>query len=308
MSESSVMIECGDREHWLAERRNGIGGSDAAAVLGVNEYQSPFSIWAQKVQGTEVAENAAMRWGRLLEPVVLQAFAEDAQRELFPPPPWTIFAREDRPWQRCTPDSFFRREEELAIVQVKCTAERNADDWEGSGPLMYQIQIQHEMLVTGVQHGTLVVLIGNRELRWIDVEPNPAFCEAMTVSESQFWELVQRETPPPVDGSEATREAIALLHPQQTGGVIELPPSFGVLDARLQKIKEVKKRATEIEDELKNQIRNALGDNSTGLIAGTLIEWHLKNIERKGYTVEPTSFRQLTRRESKPRLKGPKRP
>lgn len=37
-----------DREKWLEERRKGIGGSDAAALVGMNSYSTPYMVWADK--------------------------------------------------------------------------------------------------------------------------------------------------------------------------------------------------------------------------------------------------------------------
>ena len=37
-----------DRSEWLALRGDGIGGSDAAAVVGVGAYKSPYTLWAEK--------------------------------------------------------------------------------------------------------------------------------------------------------------------------------------------------------------------------------------------------------------------
>ncbi|MGM9936457.1 MAG: YqaJ viral recombinase family protein, partial [Candidatus Ornithomonoglobus sp.] len=37
------------REDWLRERKKGIGGSDAAAILGMNRYRSAFDVYADKL-------------------------------------------------------------------------------------------------------------------------------------------------------------------------------------------------------------------------------------------------------------------
>ena len=36
------------RDAWLVARRHSLGGSDAAAVMGLNPYKSPFALWAEK--------------------------------------------------------------------------------------------------------------------------------------------------------------------------------------------------------------------------------------------------------------------
>lgn len=36
-------------EDWLKERRHSIGGSDVGALLGLNRYRSPYTVWAEKI-------------------------------------------------------------------------------------------------------------------------------------------------------------------------------------------------------------------------------------------------------------------
>ena len=56
------------REDWLAERRNSLGGSDMGAVLGLNRWSSPYSVWAEKTGRLPPKEDSeAMRQGRNLE-------------------------------------------------------------------------------------------------------------------------------------------------------------------------------------------------------------------------------------------------
>jgi putative phage-type endonuclease len=54
---------------WHAARRNGVGGSEIAAVMGLSPYESRFSLWHRK-QGmvNPVDENPQMYWGKLLDP------------------------------------------------------------------------------------------------------------------------------------------------------------------------------------------------------------------------------------------------
>lgn len=56
------------REDWLRQRRKSIGGSDAAAIVGLSVWASPYSLWAEKTgKLPDKADNEAMRQGRDLE-------------------------------------------------------------------------------------------------------------------------------------------------------------------------------------------------------------------------------------------------
>ena len=49
-----------DRDQWLAERRTGIGGSDAGAILGVNKYRTALDVYLDKTgQAEDQVENDA---------------------------------------------------------------------------------------------------------------------------------------------------------------------------------------------------------------------------------------------------------
>ena len=65
-------------DEWLAFRRGSIGGSDAGAVIGLSKWETPYSVWADKLGMTAAKEdNEAMRIGRDLEDYVAKRFCEE---------------------------------------------------------------------------------------------------------------------------------------------------------------------------------------------------------------------------------------
>lgn len=65
------------REEWLEERRKSIGGSDAAAVIGMSRFASPYTVWMDKTgRLPEKEDTEAMRIGRDLEEYVAKRFEE----------------------------------------------------------------------------------------------------------------------------------------------------------------------------------------------------------------------------------------
>ena len=65
------------KEEWLKLRKNGIGGSDAGAVCGVNPYRSALDVFIDKTtDAISDFDNEAMRQGRDLENYVAQRFCE----------------------------------------------------------------------------------------------------------------------------------------------------------------------------------------------------------------------------------------
>ena len=63
-------------EEWLQLRKTGIGGSDAAVILGISPFKSTWELWNEKVKELQTLpeETEAAYWGKLLEPVVREEF------------------------------------------------------------------------------------------------------------------------------------------------------------------------------------------------------------------------------------------
>ena len=71
------------REQWLEYRRTGLGGSDAAVVMGLTPYRSKIELWADKTgRMPETEDNEAMRTGRDLEQYVAERFCEAAGKKV----------------------------------------------------------------------------------------------------------------------------------------------------------------------------------------------------------------------------------
>jgi phage-type endonuclease len=68
-------------EQWLKARQTGIGGSDVAPILGISKWTTPLDVYNEKVADTPTEKDSdPMEWGRRLEPVIRQAYAESDRR------------------------------------------------------------------------------------------------------------------------------------------------------------------------------------------------------------------------------------
>ena len=65
------------RADWLNLRRGGIGGSDAGAIMGLNKYATPLSVYLAKKDAAENSGNSATEWGNILEEPVRQKTREE---------------------------------------------------------------------------------------------------------------------------------------------------------------------------------------------------------------------------------------
>jgi len=300
-----------DREAWLEERERGIGASEAAAVLDASPWMTPLQLYAHKVgqapKADLAAENEAMEWGLSLEGPVLARWERETKRKLVTiPKPASVWAKdildsEGKPFILATPDGIAEWPDgELGMVEVKTTGGYGFKPWEsGEAPVHYEIQLQQQLLVSGLRHGSFALLVDGRKFFYLDRERDDAFIgDALIPALRAFRERIIRRDPPPPTGKEGERQAVSALWPNQTERAIELGSDVGQIDDELE---DLKAKAKELESEIekrKSQIMLVLGDSEAGILPSG-VRYTFKKGNRAGYTVEPKEFRELRRLKAK---------
>ena len=304
MSDTFEVIDCLDRDAWLKERRSGIGASEAAAVLGASPWKTAADVWAEKVGIAEAraAETEAMKWGLRLEPAIADAYMEETGRIVVRgDSPYRLLRAKKHPFLLATLDGEVVPIDERGpgVFECKTAALWKKDDWADEPPLQYSIQNQHQLVVTGYGWGADAVLIGGQRFLHTDFVGNAGFQSLLIQKLEAFWELVVKEQPPPLDGSESAKELLSRLFPRpEPGKVIELPQEAIMWDQELLDVKEVLKIHEDRKRELENQIKAALGDAEGGVLPdGTAYVWRL--IQKKEYVVKATEYRELRRKALK---------
>lgn len=69
-----------DRYAWLKNRKAGIGGSDAACIIGLNPWKSNIELWQEKVglkEKDSIADSEAVKYGTDAEPLLRELFRLD---------------------------------------------------------------------------------------------------------------------------------------------------------------------------------------------------------------------------------------
>jgi putative phage-type endonuclease len=200
------------REEWLALRRTGIGSSDCSAVLGLGKYGSPFSVWVEKTgRAAPVEETEAMMWGTLLEPVIRTELARRLDVEVVTSPTLRSLAR---PWQLYNADGLIPSLN--AVVEIKNASAWLAHDWDEQIPDHAELQVQHGMAVTGADGAYVAGLIGGNRLRWEYIPRDDRLIDTVNAAEQHLWDTyIVADVAPPIDGSDATAEAIAARWPRR---------------------------------------------------------------------------------------------
>ena len=257
-------------EEWLEHRQKSIGGSDASAILGMNAYCSPYTVWADKLGKLPPKEdNEAMRLGRDLEDYVAKRFTEETGKKVRREN--NIIINPDFPFAHANVDRMVIGED--AGLECKTTSIMNLKRFKnGEYPENYYCQCVHYLMVTGAKKWYLGVLILGVGFKRFVIERDEEEIAALAKSEEAFWECVKNNTPPETDGSNSTSETLTTLYPESNGDTVNL---FAYEDSLKQyisigkQIDELKK----LKDEMANNVKAFMGEAGKGESNHFKVSW-----------------------------------
>lgn len=250
-----------DHEKWLEARAIGIGGSDAAVIMGMNPYKSPYQLWLEKtgqVDPPDLSGNQYVYWGIKNESNIADWFQEETGKKV---KRLGTLRSKEYTFMLANVDRTVVGEN--AGLEIKTAGVRQYRKWKDDEiPDAYYCQCLHYMAVTGADYWYIAVLLGGNEAKWKRIERNEEDIQHLIIAETDFWKLVETRTPPPVDGSDS---CAAALSAQYKGGdpnySIILPPDVDGVIASLEDDKAImdalKKQITEKENQLKALLGNA---------------------------------------------------
>jgi len=260
------------REQWLELRKKGIGGSDSAAIVGLDRYRSPFDVYADKLGlRPEIPDNEAMRQGRDLEQYVAERFMEATSKKVRRRN--AMLQHPEYPFMIADIDRWVVGEN--AGLECKTTSVLNRAKFnQGEFPPNYYVQCMHYMAVTGAERWYLAVLVLNNAFHVFTIERDDAEIQALIEAEKDFWENhVLKQIPPAPDGSESTSELLKQMFPEAREreevalyGHEEKIQQYLELDARV-------KELTQERDAIKQELQLALADAEIGRARGYIVEW-----------------------------------
>lgn len=265
-----TMIKTGSHEEWKELRSHYIGGSDAAAVVGLNPFTSQYSLWAEKTGRVPGFEgNLATEVGTYLEDFVAKKFEAETGKKVRKVN--RSFLNSDYPWAIANIDRDIVGED--AGLEIKTTSELNLKRFkDGEYPTTYYAQMVHYLAITGKQRWYLAVLIGNREFKVFTIERDEDEIAALMEQEKEFWGLVETDTPPAVDGTEPTTEAIKTLYADSNDDVVDLYAYTEDIDRYLELSQQIKELAVQ-RDEAANRIKEFIGECGGGETDRHRVSW-----------------------------------
>ena len=219
-----------DDPEFAEKRRAGIGGSDIAAILGLNPWKGPMDVFLEKTGRVTVPMNEKMKWGKLLEEPVAQEYAERTGRKVqrvnailqsIDHP--VALANVDRLLIPSATDSVKKN----GILEVKTTG-WGASWADNQVPDFYYCQHQWYGGVTRLTWGSFATLIGGNDLVIPpDINMDFHFFEDMVVQAERFWhDNVEKNTPPQIGKNDSTQGLKLLYGHNRLGESITLPDTF----------------------------------------------------------------------------------
>jgi len=260
------------RDEWLQMRRMGVGGSDAAAIVGLSQYGSAFQVYCDKVGlMPEQEDNEAMRQGRDLETYVADRFEEASGKKVRRCN--YIITSPKHPFMLANVDRMIVGEK--AGLECKTTSVFNRADFEsGDIPPQYYVQCQHYMAVTGYPKWYLAVLVLNRGFYWYEIPYNDQDAVALIKAEQEFWEehVVPRKEPAP-DGSSKAAEVIKQLYGQGKDGAATFLLGYEKDLLRYDEIGGLLKQLEKEQEAIKQKIQLEMGEATLAYAGDKVITW-----------------------------------
>lgn len=258
-------------EQWLILRKKSIGGSDAGALMDMNPYQSPVSLYADKKGLSKDTEtNEAMRLGNDLEDYVARRWMEKTGKKVRADN--FMYQHDDYDFITANIDRDVVGEN--AGLECKTMSGFAKYDLEnGEVPAQYYAQCQHYMLVKGYDKMYLAILVFQRGIYCLEVERNEEFIKELLAAEIDFWtNYIEKDQMPAPDGSDASMEAIKQIYPSDINSQMQLPNA----DADIRRYLELGKAIKDIEEEKKKiqaQLCARLGDTGVGIDTEYACSW-----------------------------------
>lgn len=249
-------------DEWLTLRKKSIGGSDAGAIMGMNPWSSPITLYAEKAGLSKDRETTeAMRLGTDLEDYVARRWMEETGKKV----------RVDNFMYMHDEHDFLTANVDRDVVGenagLECktmTSFAKYDLEDGEIPAQYFCQCQHYMMVKGYDRMYLAILVLQRGIYCLTVERDEQFIKELLGEEICFWkDHVKKKEMPAPDGSDAAAETLAEIYP--TGhGALELPNSDADIK-RYRELADVIKDFESEQDAIKQRLCARLGDSDTGI-------------------------------------------
>jgi len=294
------IVEYETQQEWLNLRSKVISSTESAALFGLSKYVTEFELWYRKKNElvSSIEETERMFWGSILEPAIAAGIAKKNG--------WTIQEKKhfiaDHELRIGASFDFEVTSPEPAILEIK-----NVDsmvfksEWtEVDAPLHIEMQVQHQLMASGLNKAYIGALVGGNDLYVIERLADPVIHEKIKARIAKFWKSINDNTPPSPNFERDADFISRLYNHAEPGKVMDADDIIkGAADMYKQASEKIK-HYTDIRDAAKAKILERMKDAekikdekftiSAGVVGPAQIAY-----ERAGYR----SFRISWKKEQK---------
>jgi putative phage-type endonuclease len=303
MSESNApvlkreVIKTKTEQDWLEARTRDITSTESAALFGLSPYITPFELWHRKKAGqvVQMEPSERMKWGTRLQDSIAEGIAEDQK--------WKVARRstyERLPEFRIGASFDFTilgMPEGEGLLEIKNVDPMTIrDDWivegdELEAPPHIEMQVQHQLLVTGLPFAFIGALVGGNRTVLIRREPAPTVINAMLTKIQDFWKTIEANEAPRPNFSKDAAFVTKLNQAVKSGTVLDVAGNeeIEMLAAQYAQCRRVITEHEAERDEIKARLLEKIGDAekvkgrnftiNAGAVKSSKVEAH----ERPGY-------------------------
>lgn len=287
-------------EEWRRLRSRDITSTESAALFGLSPYVTPFELWHRKRAGeiVELEPNERMKWGTRLQDPIAAGIAEDQG--------WKIRRRaqyERLPDRRLGASFDFTilggdggdgGDGLLEVKNVDPLILR--DEWVVDGedveaPPHIEMQVQHQLLVSGLRYAYIGALVGGNRAVLIRREPAPEIHESILAKADGFWKSVEAGVAPKPDFSRDADFIAKLYSSVKPGRVIDVAGDEEIADlvGHYRQCREAIEEHEAHKKEIKARLLTKIGDAEKALgkgfsiSAGAVKPTRVEAYDRAGY-------------------------
>ena len=200
------------RSEWLEERTKGIGGSDAAAIIGLNPWKDNVQLWEEKTgrkEPKDLSNNPRVIYGQKAEEYLRELFRLDF-------PEYEVFYQENNSWTndkypfaRASLDGWLKdKDGRLGVLEIKTAdilSSLSKEKWRGGVPDSYYVQVLHCMMVIDAEFAVLKASLRRTYGDDVRMDIRHYFVERSEVQdqidwlakeEEDFWNMVKTKSRP----------------------------------------------------------------------------------------------------------------
>lgn len=274
---SNTIIRPKDRAEWLKYRESGIGSSEVATIVGLNPWETPYQLWRRKLGiDPPQEESFAMKAGHYLEDAVAQFWHDETGQDIIKSSAgdWLIVNNE-KPFLRVSPDRTFwlanmpHNNGNKGILECKTTQKSiDPDDL----PKHWFCQVQYQLGVAEMQHGSLAWLCAGREFGYKDLTLVPDFYGWLVEEAEKFWKDNIEGKQEPV--SVSVQDVLLKYNRHTVGKIVEVGDDIFEAYTNLKEVKKEIAALEERKDELEERIKLAFLDAEAISYGGdTIATW-----------------------------------